>query len=378
MPLIKYTISLLPRVYVEHTVQNPTYDIEEGQPSDTSDKVKEPIELYEEIPPEEGTSNLEEFEDNDVYDVPEALDSDQLEAYATTDVPGEKLYETAYATTDVSGEEMFQAYAATDVSGGDMLKAYAITDVTQNERMCNAYAVTDVPEGRLGSGSQQVVSAEVHADKSNMNESKVRANTNAQTTPRRIPDTTMRVKNIGVQLPTLTAPQKDANDNKDRARVKAANIPPTKQQKEGSKPTNKASLKGKPMTALKPALHPKPAGAKDKPGSETSKKVKFEDEDRRRSKSYTGAHWESVAQEEQSNKSSTKSSIKGKPKLLPKKKGINLMRNRGASDSGVEGYSKLDLKSQYASLEPHMKQETNGKDGTDAKTMQDSYSHLKH
>ena len=371
--------SLLYRVYIERTVQNPTYDIEEGKPSDTTDKAKEPVELYEEIPPEEGTSNQEKFEDNDVYDVPEALDSEELEAYATTDLPGEELYETAYATTDVSGEEMFQAHATADVSGGDMLKAYAITDVTQNERMCKAYAVTDVPEGRLGSGSQQVVSAEVHADKSNVNESKVRTNAaGAQTTSQRNADTTTRVKNIGVQLPTLTAPQKDANDNKDKARIKAANTPPTKQQKEGSKPTNKASIRGKPTTALKPALHPKPAGAKDKPGSETSKKVKFEDEDRRRSKSYTGAHWESVAQEKWSNTSSTKSSIKGKPKLLPKKKGINLMRNRGASDSGVEGYSKLDLKSQYASLEPHMKQETNTKDATDAKAMQDSYSHLKH
>ena len=371
--------SLLHRVYVERTVQNPTYDIEEGQPSDTSDKAKEPVELYEEIPPEEGTSNLEKFEDNSVYDVPEALDSDQLEAYATTDVPGEELYETAYATTDVSGEEMFQAYATTDVSGGDMPEAYAIRDVSQNERMCKAYVVTDVPEGRSGSESQQVVSAEVHADKSNLNESKVKANVaGAQTTSQRNADTTTRVKNVGVQLPTLVAPQKDANNNKDRARVKAANTPPTKQQKEGSNPKNKASLRRKPTTALKPALHPKPAGAKEKTGSETSKKVKFEDEDRRRSKSYTGAHWESVAQEEQSKKSSTKSSIKGKPKLLPKKKGINLMRNRGASDSGVEGYSKLDLKSQYASLEPHMKQETNGKDATDAKAMQDSYSHLKH
>ena len=288
------------------------------------------------------------------------------------------MYETAYATTDVSGEEMLQAYATTDVSsGGDMLKAYAITDVSQNERMCTAYAVTDVPEGRSGSGSQ-VVSAEVHSDKSNSNESKVRANAGAQTTSQRCADTATRVKNVGVQLPTLTAPQKDANDNKDRARVKVANTPPTKQQKEGNKPTNKASLRGKPTTALKPALHPKPAGVKEKTGAETSKKVKFEDEDRRRSKSYTGTHWESVAQEEQSNKSSTKSSIKGKPKPLPKKKGINLIRNRGASDSGVEGYSKLDLKSTYASLEPHMKQETNGKDATDTKAMQDSYSHLKH
>ena len=319
---------------------------------------------------------MEGFESNDVYDVPEALDSEELEAYATTDVPGEELYETAYATTDVSGEEMFQAYATTDISGGDMLKAYAITDISQNERICKAYAVTDVPEGRSGSGSQ-VVSAEVHADKSNMDESKVRTNAGAQTNPQRNADTTTRVKNVGVQLPMLVAPQKDTNDNKDRARVKAlpANTPPTKLQKEGSKPTNKASLREKPNTALKPALHPKPAGAKDKTGAETSKKVKFEDEDRRRSKSYTGAHWESVVQEEQSNKSSTKSSIKGKPKPLPKKKGINLMRNRGASDSGVDGYSKLDLKSQYASLEPHVKQETNV---TDAKTMQDSYSHLKH
>ena len=362
-------------------MKNPTYDIEEGQPSgivDTSDKAREPTDFYEEIPPEDGASNLEEFEDNGVYDVPEALDSDQLETYANTDVPGEELYETAYATTDVSGEEMFQGYATTDVSGGDMLKAYAITDVSQNERMCKAYAVTDVPEGRSSSGSQQVVSAEVHADKSNLNESKVRVNAGTQTTPRRNSDTTTRVKNVGVQLPTLVAPQKDANDNKDRARIKAANTPPTKEQKEGSKPTNKASLRGKPMTALKPALHPKPAGAKDKTGAETSKKVKFEDEDRRRSKSYTGAHWESIVQEEHSNKSSTKSSIKGKPKPLPKKKGINLMRNRGASDSGVEGYSKLDLKSQYASLEPHMKQETNAKDATDTKAMQDNYSHLKH
>ena len=293
-------------------------------------------------------------------------------------MPSEELHETAYATTDVSGEEMFQAYATTDVAGGDMLKAYAITDVSKNERMCKAYAVTDVPEGRSGSGSQQVISTEIHANKSNVNESKVTANTGAQTTSQRNPDTTMRIKNIGVQLPMLTAPQKDANDNKDRARVKAANIPPTKQQKEGSKPTNKVSLRGKPTTALKPALHPKPAGAKDKPGSEMSKKVKFEDKDRRRSKSYTGAHWESVAQEEQSKKSSTKSSIKGKPKLLPKKKGINLMRNRGASDSGVEGYSKLNLKSQCTSLEPHMKQETNAKDATDTKAMQDNYSHLKH
>ena len=366
------------RVYVERTVQNPTYDIEEGQPDDTSDKAKEPVELYEEIPPEEGISNLEEFEDNGVYDVPEALESDQLEAYATTDIPGEEVYETAYATTDVSGEEMLQAYATTDVSGGDMLKAYAITDVSQNEKMCKAYAVTDVPEGRSGSGSQQVVIAEVHVDRSNVNESKVRADTGAQITPQRNADTATRVKNLGVQLPTLTAPQKDANDNKDRARVKVANTPPTKQQKEGSKITNKASLRGKPTTALKPALHPKPTGAKDKLGAETSKKVKFEDEDRRRSKSYTGTHWESVMQDEQTNKSGTKSSIKGKPKPLPKKRGLNLMRNRGASDSGVEGYSKLDLKSQYASLEPHMKQETNAKDATDTKVMQDSYSHLKH
>ena len=313
--------------------------------------------------------------------MPEALENDQLEAYATTDIASEELYETAYATTDVSGEEMLQAYATTDVSGGDMLKAYAITDVSQNENMCKAYAVTDVPEGRSGSGSQQVVSAEVHADRLNMNGSKVRADAGImQTTPPRNADTATRVKNIGVQLPTLTAHQKDANDNKDRARVKAANIPPTKQQKEGGKTTNKASLRGKPTTALKPALHPKPAGTKDnlKTGAETSKKVKFEDEDRRRSKSYTGAHWDSVTQEEQTNKSSTKSSIKGKPKPLPKKRGLNLMRNRGASDSGVEGYSKLDLKSQYASLEPHMKQETNAKDATDTKVMQDSYSHLKH
>ena len=342
------------------------------------DNAREPIELYEEIPPEEGANNLEEFEDNGVYDVPEALESDQLEAHATMDIPGEGLYETAYATTDVSGEEMFQAYATTDVSGGgDMLKAYAITDVFQNENLCKAYAVTDVPEGRSSSSGsqQQVVSAEVHVDKSNINGSKVRADTGGQTTtPQRYVDKSTRVKNLGVQLPTLTAPQKDANDNKDRAasRVKAANTPPTKQQKEGSKATNKASLR------LKPALHPKPAGAKDKAGAETSKRVKFEDEDRRRSKSYTGTHWESVAPEEQGKKSGAKSSIKGKPKPLPKKRGLNLMRNRGASDSGVEGYSKLDLKSQYASLEPHMKQETNSKDATDTKTMQDSYSHLKH
>ena len=341
------------------------------------DNAREPIELYEEIPPEEGANNLDEFEDNGVYDVPEALESDQLEAYATTDIPGEGLYETAYATTDVSGEEMFQAYATTDVSsGGDMLKAYAITDVSQNENLCKAYAVTDMPEGRSGSGSQQqVVSAEVHVDRSNVNGSKVRADTGGQTTPQRNADKSTRVKNLGIQLPTLTAPQKDANDNKDRAasRVKAANTPPTKQQKDSSsKMTTKASLR------LKPALHPKPAGAKDKTGAEMSKRVKFEDEDRRRSKSYTGGHWESVTPEEQGKKSGTKSSTKGKPKPLPKKRGLNLMRNRGASDSGVEGYSKLDLKSQYASLEPHMKQETNSKDATDTKTMQDSYSHLKH
>jgi hypothetical protein len=308
------------------------------------------------------------------------LESDQLEAYATTDIPGEDVYETAYATTDVSGKEMFQAYATTDVaggdvSGGDMLKAYAITDVSQNEKLCQAYAVTDVPEGRLASGSQQVVSAEVHVDRSNANGSKVRADASGGlTTPQKNADTSTRVRNLGIQLPTLTAPQKDASDNKDRAasRAKAANTPPTKQQKEGKKTTNKASLR------LKPALHPKPAGAKDKTGADTSRRVKFEDEDRRRSKSYTGAHWESVAPEQQGKKSGSKSSIKGKPKPLPKKRGLNLMRNRGASDSGVEGYSKLDLKSQYASLEPHMKQETNSKDAKDTKIMQDSYSHLKH
>ena len=273
---------------------------------------------------------------------------------------------------------MLQAYATTDVSaGGDMLKAYAITDVSQNEKMCKAYAVTDVPEGRSGSGSQQkVVSAEVHADRSNVNGSKMRADAGGQATPQKNTDTATRVKNVGVQLPSLTAQSKDASN---KAGVKAASTLPTKQQKEGSKMTNKASLRGKPTTAMKPALHPKPAGTKDKTGiAETSKRVKFEDEERRRSKSYTGTHWESVTPEEQGSKSGTKSSTKGKPKPLPKKRGLNLMRNRGSSDSGVEGYSKLDLKSQYASLEPHMKQETNAKDAIDTKVMQDSYSHLKH
>ena len=353
-----------PRVYVERTVQNPTYDIEEGQPSaiaDTSDEAKEPIELYEEIPAENGTNDLDKFNDNGVYDVPEALENDQLGAYANTadvHIPGGEMFE-AYATTDVSGEEMFAAYATTDVSGGDMLNAYAVTDISQTEGQCKAYAVTDVPEGRLGSGSQKVVSVEVH-------ETKVKANAGPQTTPQRNADTTKdtaRVKTPGVQLTKPTTSQKDTNGNKDRARVKAAIVPPgNQQQKGGRKTTNKAKSK-----STKPALHPKPSGA------ETSKKVKFEDEDRRRSKSYTGTPWETVVQEEQT---STRSSVRGKPKPLPKRKG--LMRNRGASDSGVEGYSKLDLKSQYASLEPHRNQESNAKDAKDAKIPHDSYSHLKH
>ena len=67
--------SLLSRVYVERTVHNPTYDIEEGAPStnviaDSLDTAREPTEVYEEIPNENPINQEEEC---DVYDVPEAL-----------------------------------------------------------------------------------------------------------------------------------------------------------------------------------------------------------------------------------------------------------------------------------------------------------------
>lgn len=356
-------------------------------------KAKDPTELYEEIPPDSDVSNFDEFEDNQgVYDIPETLGNELLEPYATTDVSGEDMlpaYATcttdatgedmfqAYATTDVSGEDMFQAYATTDVTGQDMLNAYAITDVAQMEGQCQAYAVADMPEGRSGSGSQKVVSAEVHVDRS---ESKARTSTAIEATLQRNADAMSRIKNSGIQLKPPIVTSRDGNSEaKDRATAKAAITPSAKQQKVGNKAPNKASLRGKPTTAMKPVLHPKPTGAKDKTGAElTTKKVKFEDEDRRRSKSYAGAHSQSTVQEEPTNKSTKKSSIKGKPKPLPKKKGLNLMmRNRGSSDSGVDEYSKLDVRYQYASLEPHMSQETNGKGSMDTAITHESYSHLK-
>ena len=348
---------------MERTVQNPTYDIEEGNPSDITTKAEEAgaaTELYEEIPTENGMDNL--GEGFDVYDIPECPSNDQLEAYATT-----------------------------EVFGGGMLDPYAITDVSQKEGQLGAYAVTDVPVGDLSNERSRLVNAEVHVDSKTNPSSMGKPATLQKNTSVQRDKANSRV---AVMPPVSKQPLSQSNTatNKERAKGKAPVATPAKQANAQKESADK--VKGRNASSAKPGASLRSfsgSGVKDKVvsgavgGSDPYKvkniRVKFEDEDRRRSKSYTGVGWEAGAREEASSKpSSTGSSVRGKPKPLPKKRGIlgRKIRERGASESGVDEYSKLDLKSQYAALEPHRGKEMSSEESRESRMAQDSYSHLKY
>ena len=272
--------SLLSRVYVERTVHNPTYDIEEGAPStnviaDSLDTAREPTEVYEEIPNESSTINQEV--ECDVYDVPEALTDNQLEAYATTDVSGKELFD-----------------------------AYAVTDISQAERQCSVIPPTK------------------------------------QTTPQRGSSVNKEKAKVKTSLPLpakQTPPQTDVSGNKVKLAV-SLSAKPTNTQKASSVTANAqkaaseiADMVRENVNAVplaKQTAPPPPSsgnGTKDKTGvdayavSDTTSdaykvkkiRVRFEDEDRRRSKSYTGVGLEGANQEEVKDKASTRSSVKGKP-----------------------------------------------------------------
>ena len=322
-----------------------------------------PTDIYE-LPNENGMTDQQGG--CDVYDIPEVLGNDQSEAYATT----------------------------ADLFCGEMFDPYAITDLSQTEGQHGAYAVTDVPVGELNSEKQSVVTAEVHSDNRPGSSTTGKATADdvqllKQTTPQRnvITVTTDTAKAKPPRGSKKVIYENDATVSKDRARGKPDVLPakPTHLQKEiadtgqGKTPATKSTA----VLRYTNAVTIGKSGSVE-PSSDSNKvkniRVRFEDEEHRRSKSYTGAGREEVIQQESSGKSSAKSLVKGKPKPLPKKKGIlhKKVRERGSSDSGVGGYSQLDLKSQYASLEPHRGKELNSKEDEETKLTRDSYSHLKH
>ena len=341
-----------------------------------------PSELYEEVPTsteiDMENHELEMQKGYDVYDIPEFPKEDQLEAYATTNLDG---------------------------FGGEMLDPYAVTDVSQMEGQLGAYAFTDVPVGDLSNEARKLTSAEVHTDDKHSAAS------------------TKTATNI-VSSGKPTTPKKNVNAVRDKGNIKTAVLPPVaskqlavnKQSQSDTNGNKEKPLKGKTIetkqanlqnelaqinasSVVRPVAAPRSfsgSGKRDKAVSRAAGavsdadfykvkniRIKFEDEERRRSKSYTETGWEiGIVQEDLSSskpgKKSSKSSVKGKPKPLPKTKGrnANKMRERRASESGVEQYSKLDQKSQYASLEPHTGKETNQEEAKASMT-HDSYSHLK-
>ena len=339
--------------------------MEEGELANTAkaEEAQEPTEIYE-VPNEDGMTDQQEG--CDVYDIPEVPCNDQLDTYAET----------------------------ADVFCGEFYDPYAITDISQAEGQLGAYAMTNVPVGDLNNEKHRVVTAEVHSD----NRSSFTTNGPAtagdvpslqQTTPQRNPITV--TKDIAKAKPPPGSKkviyENDATASKDRAKGKPVvlSAKPIHLQKETANTGQGKASATKPTVALRSSsVATKGMSGSVDPSSDSSKvkniRVRFEDEDRRRSKSYTGAHWEEGIQEKTSGKSSARSVVKGKPKPLPKRKGIlqKKVRQRGSSESGVEGYSHLDLKSQYASLEPHRGKESNSKEDEEIKLTQDSYSHLKY
>ena len=352
-----------------------------------------PSELYEEVPTsteiDMENHELEMQKGYDVYDIPEFPKEDQLEAYATTNLDG---------------------------FGGEMLDPYAVTDVSLMEGQLGAYAFTDVPVGDLSNEARKLTSAEVHTDdKHSAASMKAATNTSSSgkpTTPKKNVNAVRDKGNIKTavlppvaskQLAANKQSQSDTNGNKEKPpkcetlRTKQANLQNELAQINASSVVRPAQINA--SSVVRPVAAPRSfsgSGKKDQAVSRAAGavsdadfykvkniRVKFEDEERRRSKSYTETGWEiGIVQEDLSSskpgKKSSKSSVKGKPKPLPKTKGrnANKMRERRASESGVEQYSKLDQKSQYASLEPHTGKETNQEEAKASMT-HDSYSHLK-
>ena len=309
--------------------------MEEGRSSGKDAKAaeaQEPLEVYEEIP------NQTDLGDNfDVYDIPECEDN-----------------LVAYAMTDVSGKEMFDAYA--------------VTDISQTELQCNAYAMTGSQDGNLvASDTRGSTSSQVRAEN--------RSNSSSSD------------KQSAGQVPA----QKDTKKMKS-----GASIPSSKQQNVSSKGKVSSQPNGQkqpakskpPISSAKPSLRPSnrkeskekivPASTSDAASDAHRIRVMFKDEeDRRRSQSYAGDL--DGNNMKPGGHTSTRLSVRNKPKPLPKKKGKPLKdtRERGASDSGMQEYSKLNAKTQYASLEPHVGKETNPIDNPTNNFEQESYSHLK-
>ena len=289
--------------------------MEEGRPSDKDTKVaeaQEPGEVYEEIP------NETDLGDNfDVYDIPECEDN-----------------LVAYAMTDVSGKEMFDAYA--------------VTDISQTELQCSAYAIT---------GSQDEHSA--------LSDTRGKARTLVHAENRSNSSSSDKQSAGQVSSHKDAKKMKSGTATKQQAPKSSANV--SGKGKASSQPNGqKQPVKMKPpISSAKPTLRPSnrkeskekivTASASDAASDVHRIRVMFKDEeDRRRSQSYAGDLDGNTTKPD--THASTRSSVRGKPKPLPKKKGLPLkdIRERGASDSGVQEYSKLNAKTQYASLEPHV------------------------
>ena len=320
------------RVYVEHTLNNPTYDLEEGVPSNSTAKLAEatePTEVYEEIP------NQADMEGGfDVYDIPgDDIGCDNL---------------VAYATTDVSGKEMFDAYAITDVSLVEaQWSAYAVTDVTENSCTDKRSNSSSSAKGAVGPSQRDGVKTKPGAI---------------------LPATRQTAPKNGKLVPGKGKSVATAQPNSLKEPVKMK--PPISSAKPSLRPSNRKDSRDKIVPAATSDAAADAHRAKNV-------RVMFRDEDRSRSQTHAG--WEDGKNQTPDVSTSTRSSVRGKPKPLPKKKGAHLkdIRERGQSDSGVQEYSKLDTKTQYASLEPHTGNEMDPVDNSSSNFTQESYSHLK-
>ena len=346
---------------------------------------KVPVEVYEEIFDKPGLKG-----NSEVYDVPEAISEGLV----------------AYATTDVSGMDMVNSH-------------YAVTDILQLESQCTAYAVSDCHEGKMASETQESVGAEVGVENGSISSlSETREAAAGETAPQ----TDEAMAKSSPLLPT--AKQRDSLMSEIKAAIEVAHqegesntavakpgplLPPAKQLQmsqsnaktsEGQKPasqsnTQKQPLRPKPpISSAKPSLRPSnrkdsrdkivPAATSDAAADVHRAKnvrVTFQDEDRRRSQSYTGVGWEDGKSTAVTPDGATnmRSSLRGKPKPKPKARSVHLknIRERGSSDSGVQQYAKLDSSTQYASLEPHTGNEMHPIDESSSNITQKSYSHLK-